>query len=132
MSFNPDPSKKAQEVIFSRKFNNVLHPPLTFTNVDVGQISSQRHLGKFFDFTLSFSEHLETVFAKVNKGIAILRRLRTVLPREALLTIYRSFIRPHFDYRDVIYDQSYNDSFHANLESYQYKAALAMTGAIKG
>ena len=55
-----------------------------------------------------------------------------MLPREALLTIYKSFIRPHFDYGDVIYDQSYNDSFHAKLESYQYKAALAMTGAIKG
>ena len=27
MSFNPDPSKKAQEVIFSRKVNNVLHTP---------------------------------------------------------------------------------------------------------
>ena len=55
-----------------------------------------------------------------------------MLPREALLTIYKSFICPHFDYGDVIYDQSYNDSFHAKLESYQYKAALAMTGAIKG
>ena len=44
MSFNPDPSKKAQEVIFSRKVNNVLHPPLTFKNVDVGQIRSQKHL----------------------------------------------------------------------------------------
>ena len=31
----------------------------------------------------------------------------------------------------MIYDQSHNDSFHAKLESYQYKAALAMTGAIK-
>ena len=55
-----------------------------------------------------------------------------MLPREALLTNYKSFIGPHFDYGDVIYDQSYNDSFHAKLESYQYKAALAMTGAIKG
>ena len=43
MSFNPDPSKKAQEVIFSRKVNNVLHPPFTFNNVDVGQIRSQKH-----------------------------------------------------------------------------------------
>ena len=50
-----------------------------------------------------------------------------MLPREALLTIYKSFIRPHFD---VIYDQSYNDLFHAKLESYQHKAALALTGAI--
>ena len=53
-----------------------------------------------------------------------------MLPREALLTIYKSFIRPHFDYGDVIYDQSYNDLFHAKLESYQHKAALALTGAI--
>ena len=132
MSFNPDPSKKAQEVIFSRKVNNVLHPPLTFSNIDVGQISSQKHLGMFLDFKLSFNEHLETAFAKVNRDIAILRKLQTVLPRETPLTISKSFIRPHFDYGDVIYDQSYGDSFHAKLESYQYKAALAMTGAIKG
>ena len=86
----------------------------------------------FLDFRLSFNEHLETVFAKVNRGVAILRKLQTVLPREDLLTIYKSFILPHFDYRDVIYDQSYNGSFLAKLESYQYIAALAMTGAIKG
>ena len=118
MIFNPDPSKKAQEVVFSRKVNNVLHTPLTFNNVDVGQISSQKHLGMFLDFKLSFNEYLETVFAKVNGGIAILWKLQTVLPREALLTFYKSFIRPHFDYGDVIYDQLYNDSFHAKLESY--------------
>ena len=131
MGFDPDPS--AQEVIFSRKVNNVLHPTLTFNNVDVGQIHSQKHLGMFLDFKLSFNEHLETAFAKFNRGIAILCKLQTVLSREALLTIYKSFIRPHFDYGGVIYDQSYNDSFHAKLKSYQYKAAaLAMTGAIKG
>ena len=101
MSFNPDPSKKAQEVIFSRKVSNVLHPPLTFNNVDVGQIRSEKHLGMFLDFKLSFNEHLETAFAKVNSSIAILRKLQTVLPREALLTIYKSFIRPHFVYGDV-------------------------------
>ena len=55
-----------------------------------------------------------------------------MLPREALLTIYKSFICHHFDYGDVIYDQSYNNSFQAKLESYQYKTALAMTGAIRG
>ena len=53
MSFNPDPPKKAQEVIFSQKVNNVLHPPLTFNNVDVGQIRSQKHLGMFLDFLRS-------------------------------------------------------------------------------
>ena len=81
---------------------------------------------------LNFNEYLEIAFAKVNRGIAILRQLQTVLLREALLTISKSFICSHFDYDDAIYDQSYNDSFHAELESYQYKAGLTMTGAIKG
>ena len=31
----------------------------------------------------------------------------------------------------VIYDQHYNNSFHQNLESLQYNAALAITGAIR-
>ena len=56
MSFNPDPSKKAQEIIFRRKVNNVLHPPLTFNNTDVGQIRSQKHLRMFLDFKLSFNK----------------------------------------------------------------------------
>ena len=75
MSFNSDPLKKTEEVIFSRKLNNVLHSPLTFSNVDVGQIRSQNHLGMSLDFKLSFSEHLKTVFAKFNRGVAILRKL---------------------------------------------------------
>ena len=75
MSFIPDPSKKAQEVIISRKFNNVLHPSLTFNKVDVGQILSQKHLGMFLDFKLSFKEHLQKVLAKFNRGIAILCKL---------------------------------------------------------
>ena len=56
----------------------------------------------------------------------------TSLLEPALLTIFRSFIRPHLDYGDIIYDKAYNESFHAKLESLQYNASLAITGAIKG
>ena len=42
------------------------------------------------------------------------------------------FVRPHLDYGNVIYDQHYNNSYHQKLESIQYNAALAITGAIRG
>ena len=61
MCFNPDTSKKAQEVIFSRKVNNVLHPPLTFNDVDVDQIHSQKHLGMFLDFKSSLNKHYANI-----------------------------------------------------------------------
>ena len=35
MTFNPDRSKQAQEVIFSRKIKKVTHPPLLFNNNNV-------------------------------------------------------------------------------------------------
>ena len=69
--------------------------------------------------------------SNVNKTIGIIRKLENALPRSALLTIYKSFIRSHLDYGDIIYDKAFNESFHAKLESRQYNATLAITGAIK-
>ena len=57
--------------------------------------------------------------------------MQNILPRGSLLTIFKSFVRPHLDYGDVIYDQSYNNAFHQKMESMQYTAVLAITGAIK-
>ena len=66
------------------------------------------------------------------KGIGLLRKLQSILPRTSLLTIYKSLIRPNLDYADVLYDQHSNDAFSSELETVQYNAALAITGAIKG
>ena len=62
----------------------------------------------------------------------MIRKLQPIIPRAALLTIYKSFLRPHLDYGDVIYDRAFNESFQNKLESVQYNAALAITGAIRG
>ena len=40
-------------------------------------------------------------------------------------------MRPYLDYGDVIYDQASNDAFPNKLETVQYNATLAITGAIK-
>ena len=66
------------------------------------------------------------------KGIGLLRKLQSILPRTSLLAIYKSFIRPQLDYGDVVYDQPSNDAFSNKLETVQYNAALAITGEIKG
>ena len=47
-----------------------------------------------------------------------------------VVTIYKSFIRPHLDYSNVIYDQPKDESFCSKIEQIQYNAALAITGAI--
>ena len=70
--------------------------------------------------------------SKALKGIGIIKKLSKSLPRHSLVTIYKSFVRPHLDYGDIIYDQPNNESFTQKIERIQYNAALAITGAIKG
>ena len=72
------------------------------------------------------------MLTEVNKTIGLLRKLQNILPRGSLLTIFESFARPHLDFGDVIYDQSYDNTFHQKMESIQYNAALAIISAIRG
>ena len=101
MSFNPDPSKQAQEVIFSRKIKKPNHPVLIFSNIPVNQTRYQKHLGMFLDDKSNFGKHLKNTNDKVNKFIGLLRKLQMILPRRSLVTIGKSFIRPHPDYGEL-------------------------------
>ena len=96
MSFNPDPSKQAQEVIF-HKLQRTCDPSIYFNNKSVKQAPSQKHLGMILDTKLNFQEHPKNIFNKVNETIGLLWKLQNILPRGPLLTIYKSFIRPHLD-----------------------------------
>ena len=61
----------------------------------------------------------------------MIRKLSPYLPRSSLITIYKMFVRPHLEYRNVIYDVPGNKTFKKKLESIQCNASLAITGAIR-
>ena len=61
------------------------------------------------------------IFKKVCKKIGLLYKLQNILPRSALLlTIYKGFVKPHLNYGNIIYDQTFNGTFHQKLELIQY------------
>ena len=110
-----------------------IYPNLTFNNSQVSQTESLKHLGLILDNKQNFNEHLNCVLNKISKTIGLnLRKFQPILPRYSLLTIYKTLVRPHLDYWDVIYDQMCNASFHRKLESIQYSACLTITGTIRG
>ena len=108
------------------------HPPLLFNNNNVSQVNSQKHLGVILDVKLTFEEHLKNVFNKTNKTVGLLRKLSNLLPKQASVTNYKAFVRPHLDYADVLYEQAFNNSFHAKIENNQYNACLSIPGVIGG
>ena len=130
MIFNPDLTKQSQEVIFSRKSVKPFHPQVFFNEVPVERSVSQKHLSLHLDQKLDFSKDINEI-SKAQKGISVIKKLYNILPRNVLLTIYKSFVRPHLDYGDIVYDQPNNQSFSNKIKAVQYNAALAITNAIK-
>ena len=132
MSFKSEITKQAQEILFSRKKNNTSHPSLYFNNTPIQRKSVQKHLGLFLDEKLLFLEHIDEKIKKATVGVNLMRKLNLLLPRSSLLTVYKCFIKPHLDYGNVIYNQPNLSSLANKIESVQYNAALAITGAIRG
>ena len=106
MSFNPDPTKMAKEVLFSRKKSKVIHPNLTFIGKDVHSSFFQKHIGLVLDLKLNLDMHLKEKISIVNNNIVLLRKVRCSIHRKPLLSIYKAFLRPHLDYCDIIYGKS--------------------------
>ena len=127
MPFNPDKTKPAHEVVFSRKTKNIINPNFYFNNVPLVKTTSQKRLGLNLDVRLTFNNHINEKTVKVMKGMGLLCKSQNFLPRSILLTIYKSFIRLHLDYGDVMHDQPSNTTFSSKTESVQYDAALAIT-----
>ena len=94
MSFTPYKNKQAQEVVFSRKQPKPQHSHPLFNKTPVACSSSQKHLEIILDEKLSFTNHTEEKIQKAGIKINVIESLNNILPQQALLKIYKSFIRP--------------------------------------
>ena len=61
-----------------------------------------------------------------------MRKFQLILRRHSLITIYKTSIRSHLEYGEVVYDSTFNKSFNQRLECIQYNAAIAIARAIRG
>ena len=131
MLINPNPSRPAQDVVFSRKKKLQSYRTISLYNIQVERASYLKHLVILLDEKLNF-KHIDSFILKINKGISVLKKLRYSLPRKSLLTICKALLWLLVDHEDIIYDQPQIELFCDKLESVQYKAALAVTRAIQG
>ena len=65
--------------------------------------------------SLKFDEHIKAIKSKVIKTIYVVRKLNNCLPWSSFTTTYKSFVRPHLDQGDEIFDNVYDNSFNKDL-----------------
>ena len=71
MLFSLDPSKPAQEVLFSRKRQVQTYSVLIMNNIQVERVPYQKHFGIILDNKLGFKQQIDNTISKVNKGTSL-------------------------------------------------------------
>ena len=111
-----------------------------FNGTVVAKMSEQKHLGLILDSSLSFRKHLNEKIIKAKKNLGIIKHLSIFLPRKTLVQMYKSLVRSHLDYCDILHHippvqtqlgLTLSDSME-KAERNQYHAALVVTGAWQG
>ena len=90
--------------------NQTLHP-WTFNNNDLTKCSYQKNLEIAPDSKLDLNIHIVQKIKKYDRIITFMRRLSVLLSRKSLLTIYKSYVRPHLNYGDIIREEPKHKSF---------------------
>ena len=127
VSFNPS---KTESIIFSRKRNKPIYPPLSMNHVNIAEVNCHKHLGLTFSANLKWDTHISLTLKKAWQRIGIMRSLKFLINRSCLERMYISFIRPILEYSDVVWDNCSDFLIH-EIESVQVEAARICTGATK-
>ena len=72
---------------------------------------SQEHKCIHLDDKLNFFYHIKEKISKFSNVFGAIKKLNNILHGKALITLYKSFVRPHLEYGDIVYDHPNNKSF---------------------
>lgn len=112
----------------SRKLNSCDAIKVTVQDHQVNQSATAKYLGITIHENLTWTEHVKVMSAKINQRIGILKRLRHILSKEELVTVYTSVILPLFDYADLVWGDKSNKVLMDDLQILQNKAAKVILG----
>ena len=119
---------KTDSMLLSRKLLRPYHPPLFMSDTQIKEVAHHKHLGIYLSSDCSWHTHINYIKEKAWQRLNVMRRLKFVLDRRSLETIYTSFIRPLLEYGDMIWD---NCTLYEKreLDKIQNEAARIATGA---
>ena len=92
---------------------------------------THKHLGLTIQGNCKWNNHIENVIIKTRILVSCLKSYKYRLNRKSLETMYKSYVLPHFDYADIIWDNctQYQSEL---LEQIQIEALRTIIGTVKG
>ena len=86
------------------KLQNIQHAhPYTIDDSILEHVNEEKDLGVIIDCDLTFEEHISSKIKKANSMVGLIKRSFAYLSPEMFRTLYTTFVRPHFEYAQVVW-----------------------------
>ena len=109
------------------RLNNLSSDPVvTIGNMRLTRVKETKSLGVIIDENLNWGPHIKAITKKVSKGLGALRRIRNLVPKDTLNTVYQSIVQPHFEYCSPVWD-TFGKVLRDSLQRLQNRAARVIT-----
>ena len=126
ITFNAD--KTVRQTFTNRPNSEDLR--LNFDGQLVPSVTNHKHLGLNLSNDLHFHQHINSIIRTVHTFLGPIYPIAKLLPRSTLNEIYMTYIRPHFDYCDIIYDGNITSADSIRLQILQNRCARLVTGTL--
>jgi hypothetical protein len=115
---------KTKAILFHTARRSVTHPVIKVDNVIIEYVNTFDYLGITLDKHLSWKPHIDKISVKMSKVIGIVSRMKNILSRSVLLTLYRSLFLPYLNYGILCWQSKINA-----LVKLQKKSIRIVSGA---
>ena len=93
-----DPEKSLALIIPHKITTFILDIQLNFNNNSVTLKDSVKYLGIPIDSRLNFDVHINTLTGKIARSLGVITKLKQILPRKTLRSLYYTMINPYLLY----------------------------------
>ena len=101
-------TQKTKLMVFHRKQKNVREINLSIDHNQIEQIPVFNFLGIIFDENLSWKNHTKMIANKISRVTGMLYRLKSVFPKEVLVTLYTTLIASYIHYGLLVWGMDCN------------------------
>lgn len=88
---------KTNFMIFHKKSTIIPNLNLEINNINLKRVPHFKFLGLTISETITWDNHIKNISLKINRGLGIIKTVKSYLPAQTLETLYYSLINCHFN-----------------------------------
>ena len=98
---------KSHFMLFTRKRTDVHDIDIEINNINISRVKNVKFLGVILDEKMSWKDHINYISKKISKCIAIMFKLKNIVSKDTLKSLYYTLAYPYFIYCNVVWGNTF-------------------------